>query len=165
MTAWWQGLADRERLLIQVAAGLTGVILLWQFMLNPVMNARADARIELAQLDQDLSRLQEAYVAKRARGTVQFLPEIQSEYTGDAFKMAVTRSASERGLSISRLQGQDETIGLVFESADPRFIFFWLEDVETRLGGQVNRLVMEQSGGGLVRARVDLRAANKEASR
>lgn len=159
MKTWWTGLAQRERLLIGIAAAMTVIVVIWQFMLVPAAAARAEAKASLEQADTTLARLQEAYARKRATGYSQAATSNVSSLTGDAFKTAVTTAASEKGLSISRIQGGNEnTIGLVFEDSDPRFIFFWLEDVETRLGGTVSRLVMEQSGGGRVRVSVDVTA-------
>ena len=160
MSTWWTGLEQRERALIQIAIGLTLLVGFWQFALNPALSARSDARADLVSMDTQLARLQEGYIAKRARGGV-VAPSVDApEYRGDAFKMAVTRSATDKGLAITRLQGSaEESVGLVFESADPRFIFFWLEDVETRLGGRILRLTLEQTGNGLVRARVDVHSS------
>lgn len=163
MSAWWAGLDSREKRLIQIAIGLTIIVIFWQFALNPALQARADARTNWAEADLRLAQLQEGYIAKRARGGVRARQTTQPSYTGDAFKMAVTRSATDKGLAIARLQGSgEETVGLVFEAADPRFIFFWLDDVENRLGGQISRLSIEQAGNGRVRARVDVQAAAAE---
>ena len=159
MKTWWTRLDARERLLISIAAALTVIVVMWQFVLVPATTAQAEARASLAQADTTLARLQEAYVRKRAAGYSQETSTSAPGLTGDAFKTAVTTAASDKGLSISRIQGGNEsTIGLVFEDSDPRFIFFWLEDVETRLGGTVSRLVMEQAGRGRVRVSVDITA-------
>lgn len=155
--SWWKGLDRRERMLVSIAACLTALVVTWQFVIVPAISAHADARAELAEADANLSRLQEAYMHKRAQGVAAAANIGGNQLSGDAFKTAVTSSASEKGLSISRLQGGNtSTVGLVFEEADPRFIFFWLEDVETRLNGNVTRLVIEQAGGGRVRASVDV---------
>ena len=77
----------------------------------------------------------------------------------DDFKAAVPGSASDIGLGITRLQGDSATsVRLVFQDADPRLIFLWLEDIQAKHNGQVTRFTMEQAGGGLVRVNVDLAA-------
>lgn len=157
MKTWWTGLAARERLLVAIAVILSAAVVVWQFALQPAAAARAEAKAALDQADTTLARLQEAYMRKRASGASARIASGSTGLTGDAFKTAVTSAASEKGLSISRIQGGNEnTIGLIFENADPRFVFFWLEDVETRLGGAISRLVIEQSGGGRVRVSVDV---------
>ena len=159
MKVWWAGLASRERQLILLAVGLTVMVVFWQFVLNPTLNARDKARIAWSEADARLAQLQEAYIAKRARGDNLSMQMPGTEYRGNAFKMAVSRAATDQGLVISRLQGSgDDSFGLVFEKADPRLIFLWLEHVETRLGGQIRRLTLEQAGRGEVRARVDIQS-------
>ncbi len=162
MKAWWENLAARERALITIAGGLTALVILWQLILVPTLANRADARVDLAQSDQTLTRVKDAYMAKRANGELLAASPApgQSGVSNEAFKAQVTRSASDKGLSITRLQGgASNGVGVVFERADPRLLFLWLEDVETRLGGQVTRMTMEQAGDGAVRLSVDIEGA------
>lgn len=159
MTAWWTSLADRERLLISIAGVLTALVLIWQFALVPTMTARAEARANLEEADRDLSRIQETYMRKRALGAAAPANARPTSASIEDFKAAITGSAGDIGLSIARLQGDNDTsVRLVFENADPRLIFLWLEDVQAKHGGQVMRFNMEQAGGGLVRVNVDLAA-------
>jgi len=151
MSAWWSNMAPRERMLIGIAGLLTVIVILWQFILVPALGARAEARENLAASDQVLSRIQENFVAKRALGSASVSANATAMSLED-FKASITGSAADIGLAITRLQGNDETsIRLVFEQADPRLIFLWLEDVQTKLSGEVTRFSMEQAGGGLVR--------------
>ncbi len=157
MRAWWTGLAARERMLIALAGGLSALVLVWQFVLVPALTARAEARTDLAASSQTLTRLQEAYMLRRAKGEIEFTIPGQAGISDTAFKTKVTRAASDAGLSLTRLQGGNNTaVGLVFERADPQLVFFWLEQVETRLGGRITRLTMEQVGDGMVRVSVNV---------
>ncbi|MCR9269592.1 MAG: type II secretion system protein M [Hyphomonadaceae bacterium] len=157
MSAWWSGLETRERLLIAIAATLTLLVVIWQFVLVPSVNARAEARANLEEADRDLSRIQESYMLKRAIGAASPTNARPTSASIEDFKAAVTGSASDIGLSISRLQGDDSaSVRLVFENADPRLVFLWLEDIQAKHGGQVSRFNMEQAGGGMVRVNVDL---------
>jgi general secretion pathway protein M len=159
MTSWWKGLDDRERLLISVAAALTALVVLWQFLFVPTMSARAEARANLEESDRTLSRIQENYMRKRALGAAAPTNARPTSASIDDFKAAVTGSASDIGLGITRLQGDSATsVRLVFEGADPRLVFLWLEDIQAKHNGQVTRFTMEQAGGGLVRVNVDLAA-------
>ena len=160
MSAWWTELAPRERLLIALAGGLLAMVIVWQFLLVPTLATRAEARADLARASLTLSQLQEAYMARRASGLVEAVTPGQASVSGEAFKVLVTRAASDKGLSIARLQGGDgASVGLVFERADPRLVFYWLEEVETRLGGRVTRLTIEQAESGMVRVSVDIEGA------
>lgn len=157
MMAWWTNLADRERLLISVAGILTALVLVWQFVLVPASNARSEARAGLEEADQDLSRIQEAYMRNRAIGASSATNARSTSASIEDFKAAVTGSAGDIGLSIARLQGDDGTsLRLVFENVDPRLVFLWLEDIRNKQSAQVTRLTMEQAGRGLVRVNVDL---------
>ncbi len=157
MTNWWSGLEARERLLIMVAAMLTAIVLVWQFVLVPTLNTRAEARAMLEESDRTLSRIQENYMRKRAQGAASPANVGPAVASIEDFKARVTGAASDMGLSIARLQGDNTTyVRLVFENADPRMIFLWLEDIQAKHNGQVSRLNMEQAGGGRVRVNVDL---------
>lgn len=157
MTAWWNNMAPRERLLILVAGILTVIIIGWQFFLAPSMSARAEASARLSDADRTLSRIQEGYILQRALGAASPTNARPTSSNIEAFKASVTESAGSVGLAIARLQGNDSNnVRLVFEGADPRLIFLWLEDVQANYSGQVTRFSMEQAGGGLVRVSVDL---------
>ena len=151
MMRWWSGLAQREQILVATAAVLTVLFGLWQFMLVPTFAAQDRARSDLLQARTVLSRVQEAY--GRQRASYESVSANLAATSSDALKAEVTRTARDKGLAIARLQtGDDGTISLLFESADPRVFFFWLEEAETRLGGRVARLTKEQAGGGNIRA-------------
>ena len=157
MTNWWSGLEARERLLIMVAAMLTAIVLVWQFVLVPTLNTRAEARATLEESDRTLSRIQENYMRKRAQGAASPANVGPAVASIEDFKARVTGAASDMGLSIARLQGDNTTyVRLVLENADPRMIFLWLEDIQAKHNGQVSRFNMEQAGGGRVRVNVDL---------
>ena len=157
MMTWWSGLEARERLLILIAAILTAIVVIWQFVLVPTVSTHAEARATLEESDRNLSRIQESYMRKRALGSTSPTNARPTAASIEDFKAWVTGSASDMGLSIARLQGDNTTyVRLVFETADPRMIFLWLEDVQAKHDGQVTRFNMEQAGGGRVRVNVDL---------
>jgi type II secretory pathway component PulM len=157
MSAWWASMAPRERLLIAVAGILTVVIVGWQFVLVPTMAARAEAEVRLNEADRSVARIQERYGLQRALGAAAPTNARPTSASIEDFKAAVTGTAGNVGLSIARLQGNDSTsVRLIFEDVEPRLIFVWLESVQANQSGQVTRFNMEQAGGGLVRASVDL---------
>ena len=157
MSTWWETLAPRERLLIVTAGVLTALVVLWQFILVPSLSANAEARARLADADRSVARLQEAYGLQRALGSASATNARPTSANLDEFKAAVTDAAGQRGLAIARLQGNDTTsVRLIFEDADPRLVFLWLEDVQANYSGQVTRFNMEQAGGRAVRVSVDL---------
>lgn len=138
------------------AGVLVGLVVLWQFILVPTLDNHRVAKAELDESRRTLSRLQETYMMQRLDSPQAQNTRGAAELPLDAFRSELTTSASAKGLQISRLQTSDASVTLRFERADPRLVFFWLEDVEARLGGAIVRLSMEQAGDGFVRASVDL---------
>lgn len=161
MKMWWSSLNLRERTLVGLAAALSAVILIWQAVLVPVLNAKAEAKADLASASGRLDLLVEGYSAKRIEGGLSGAGANGQTVLGmDAFKGAVTRDAAAKGLSISRLQGDDEaSVMLVFERVQPQQLFYWLQAVETEFGGRVSRMTLEQAGEGAVRASLELEQA------
>ena len=157
MKAWWTSMAARERLLIAIAGILTVFVVGWQFVLVPSIAARAEAEVRLDEADRTLARIQERYGLQRALGAAAPTNARPTSASIEDFKAAITGAAGEVGLAIARLQGNDSSsVRLIFEDVDPRLIFVWLESVQANHAGQVTRFNMEQAGGGLVRATVDL---------
>ena len=123
MSAWWNNMAPRERLLIAIAGALTAIIVVWQFMLVPSLDARAEAKARLHEADRTLAQIQEQYGLQRARGAAAPNDARPTSASIDDFKAAITGAAGDIGLSIARLQGNDTTsVRLVFEDLDPREI-------------------------------------------
>ena len=151
---WWRGLAPRERYLIAGAVGLTILVVLVQFVILPMSAARAGLRADLEKANRDLERIETAYFQLRAAG-VSASAASQTSVDIDRFKAELTQSAREKGLSIARLQDNSGRVGLTIDRSDPRLVFFWLEDIETRLGATIARLSLEQAGGELVRVTVE----------
>ena len=159
MSGWWQGLSLREKALIGCAGAVLVLVVFWYGLVTPSLEARADARADRLQASDDLAQLERLAAADRARrpATTGIAVSTGTSLNPDAFKAAVTRSAQQSGLAISRLQGsQGDRFSLVFEEVEARQFFYWLNEVETRLGGQIERLSIDQAGSGRVRATVDV---------
>lgn len=157
MSTWWKTMAPRERLLIAVAAVLTVVVVGWQFVLVPTLTARAEASVRLADADRTLSRIQENYILKRAQGAAAPTDGRPTSSSIEDFRASIIQAAGETGLEIARLQGNDPSnVRIIFDGADPRLVFLWLEKIQANYSGQVTRFNMEQSGGGLVRVNLDV---------
>lgn len=154
MKAWWLSLVLRERILIALAGSLTSLVVLFQFVLSPMLNYRTELRAELERVSRDLERVETAYMRKRAMGGA-MQPSSGMGISVDQLKAEITQSAREKGLEISRLQDTAGRVGLTIDRGDPRLVFFWLEDIETRFGTKIARLNLEQAGGDRVRVTVE----------
>lgn len=159
MSAWWQGLTGREKALVAGAGALLAMVVVWHGLVSPLLSGRADARADRQLAADNLAQLEQLSAAQRARSPAStgFVASTGNAMNADAFKGEVTRSAQQAGLAISRLQGgQDGKFSLVFDQADSRQLFYWLNEVETRLSGRVQRLSVDQAGNGRVRATVEI---------
>ena len=161
MTSWWEGLSLREKWLVAAAGTLVLLLVVWYGLIAPSLDARADARIARQQSADELVQIERLAALRRARApaTTGVPVSTATALAGDAFKTEVTRTAQASGLAISRLQGSaSDRFSLVFEQADPRQLFYWLNEVETRLGGRIERLSIDQGRNGRVRASIDVAA-------
>lgn len=156
MRSWWLGLASRERILVGTAGLLSVFVVLVQFVIVPSLDQRAALRADVETTTVRLERTERAYQRDRATGFRNAASASVIAAQGEDLKAQITQSAREKGLAISRLQGSGGEVGLLIEQADPRLVFFWLEDVESRLGAQITNLTLEQSSGELVRVNVEV---------
>ncbi len=158
MMSWWRGLELRERVLVATAAILTALVIVWQFALVPALEARGDARLAAETSALKLTRVQEAYIRQRASDPGAAVSNSTgASVNADLLKAEITRSAQQKGIAIARLQGGgDQPIGILIEQVEPQLALFWLEEVETRYGGTIIRLSIEQAGGQTVRISADI---------
>ncbi len=159
MSSWWHGLSLRERALVGSAGAIILMLIVWYGLVMPGVNARSSANLARQQAADELAQVEHLVAARRARSSQAKGVAVSTgaAMTPDALKTEVTRAAQQAGLSISRLQGSEAgRFSLVFDQADARQLFYWMNDVETRLGGRVERLSMDQGQNGRIRATVEL---------
>lgn len=160
MSDWWHSLSIREKALIAGAGVLMLLIVGWYGIITPSLNARAEARMARQTAASDLAQLERLIAMDRAQAPAarSSVSSTAASLSPDAFKTRVTQSAQSTGLAISRLQGGGavSNFSLVFEQADARQLFYWLNEVETRLGGQIERLTVDQAPNGRIRAVVEV---------
>ena len=164
MSSWWETLSLREKTLIGCAGAMLALIVVWYGIISPLLTARGDARSAHGQAAENLAQLERLAAADRARtpAATGIAVSTGANLNADAFKAEVTRAAQSSGLSISRLQGgQQGRFSLVFEQADPRLLFYWINEVESRLGGEVSRLSVDQTGEGRVRATIEVESGGR----
>lgn len=159
MSRWWEGLSIREKGLIGSAGLLVFLLLAWYGVVMPSMANRDSARIERQSAAAELAEIERLSAAIRARSPLQraIAASTGTSLGSEAFKTEVTRQAQTAGLAITRLQaGEEGRFSMVFDQADPRQLFYLLNAVETQLGGRIERLSIDQSANGRIRATVEL---------
>lgn len=161
MNSWWQGLSLREKGLLGGAGALLLLLIGWYGVVSPLLAARNTAELARQSASDELAQVERLLAAQRAQAPLSaaVTSSGRSPYTGEAFKTEVTQSAQKAGLSIARLQGGDAgRFSLVFEQADARQLYYWLGEVENRLGGRIDRMSIDQAPNGRVRATIDVAA-------
>lgn len=156
MMDWWDGLAQRERILIRIAGALIAFVVAWYLILVPMLSSHSTAVQKLELEKARLEKIEQALQVKRVKAATLTQENDAPRYSG-SLKSKITQTASEVGLSVTRLQGDDQSaIGVFLDSADPRLLFYWIDILERRYGVRVTRLTVDQSGGEFVRVRLEL---------
>ncbi len=154
---WWKNREPRERLLVQIAAALSAVIILYQGIWSPsntfkskAFDRHSAALSEQAEIRQGLRRLESA-----APGTI-------SQPSGPVQSIVVDTS-DVFGLSISRIQPDENgNLTLWLEQVDPRSFFAWLTDMENNHGVIVEKAsVRREQGTSSISANVFVRGRGR----
>jgi type II secretory pathway component PulM len=157
MIAWWELREPRERLLIMLAALLTIVVLVQQFLIRPLLSAQVEARTlhERAAETLDIVAADAQAIAAARLVTPTGVLSRQA-LTGDALRAALTGLAAQRGLEISRLQTTpDGGFSINMENADPQLFFEWLAEAEAAFGAQTQSASITKATNGQVRITID----------
>ena len=124
MNAWWQNLSARERLLVMIAAGLVGLLLLSLAIVRPLLELRTDAenRVKAAR---DGYELTAAAAAVSAGG---------APVAGDSqipIRQAIIESAAAAGIELVRI-GAETGGQLEIQAApvDGDVFFAWLAKLQ-----------------------------------
>lgn len=154
---WWNNTSPRERGLISVAGVLSGLLFSWLLVFSPALQARSDAEQQLNLGENRLEKLESALQIKRVRSLTLTGEEYKTDKLIAPLKATLTSTAAGLGLTVSRIQGgNDEGVGVFIDEADPRLLYFWIDDLERNYSATITRLTVEQIGGNLVKARIEL---------
>lgn len=154
MMEFWNTRSMRERLLILLAGGLVAILLLNILVVRPLRAAQEEAAASVAVAARTLdavaaSRPAEAFGAVSAPG---------ASLSGEQLRSRLADLASQRGLSVSRLQtGEQGSIVIQFDQATAPLLFAWLEVAEREYGAQPVRASVFAESSGSVRASFEFR--------
>lgn len=161
MRVWWQGLQDRERLLVQLAAALAIAFLGWLLILRPLGAAKIRLTASVAQLQGQIGLAQtqtQAILAARNAGLADAAPR-----AGRSLMALTDASAREAGLSsaLKRMQPEGENqVKVELEAADFDALVSWLERLDTREGIAIREWSVDRAlAPGVVNARMTLETA------
>ncbi len=148
MSAWWQDLSARERVLVMIAAGLAGLLLISLAVVRPLLDLRADAerRAQVARDDYELT----AAAAAVAGGGAQLSGDTQTP-----MRQAVIATAASAGIELVRIGA--ETDGQLEIQAAPvsgDIFFSWLGQLQGGYGASVAFADVTRGEAGLVNPQV-----------
>jgi type II secretory pathway component PulM len=155
MRAWYAGLADRERLFVNIGAIAAGVLILAGIIL-PLNRGIVQARQRVATKQVDLAFIQQATPELRAAGPM-------SQANGASLVVLIDGSAREGGLGKSLSSSEptgDGGLRVRMERAPFDGMVVWLVRLSQQHGVRVESAEIEQAGEtGLVNASLVLKGA------
>ena len=154
---WWNNTSPREKGLIAIAGGLSLLLFSWLLVFSPALQARSAAEQKLTLGENRLERVEGALQIKRVKSLTLTGEEFKTDKITGPLKATLTQTATDLGLSVSRVQGSNQDgVGVFIDQADPRLLYFWIDDLERNYGAEITRLTVEQIGGNLVKARIEV---------
>lgn len=160
MKGWWQSLQTRERLLVQIAAAIAALFMLWLLVLRPLAQAEVELQLGVETLRNQVAEAAQsakAILAARNAGMIATAPASQG---GPSLMALADSSARDAGLSsaLKRLQPEGENqVKLEFEAADFDALVAWLERLDRQDGVVVTEWSVDRAlAPGVVNARLTL---------
>ncbi|PJN95555.1 hypothetical protein CNY89_07780 [Amaricoccus sp. HAR-UPW-R2A-40] len=144
---WWNQRSPRERVLLAVLLALTVGYLGYAFVARPLLGARTEALASIARSDMALARLAASPgTALPAASPDQLVPSI------------VTETATQFGMTIRRIEPEDDGARLTIDDADFADVLSWLQTLEDGYGLRVVAVKMDRgSAPGMVHASLTVR--------
>ncbi len=152
--AWLDGLQERERRLVYVAAGFGAIALLYLVLVLPfqTVNQRAQQRVERKQVDL-------AWMREVAPRVAQAAGSAPAGASGESLVVLVDRTAREAGLGDSlrdQSPDQNKSLRLRLEGVPFDAMIAWLASLQTQYGVSVEAAAVDGTGPGLVNASLTL---------
>ena len=149
--AAWAERTAREQILLAGAGALIAAILAWYAVLAPALAWRAEA-------ERDFVRAAEAFEAM-VEGTARYRAlaagEARARSSGAPLRTVIGRTASARGVAISRVQPLDDgRLGVWLDTVEADALMAWLSELAREEGVRVDRVSLDREGDGVVRAQL-----------
>lgn len=151
--AWLDGLEQRERRLVYVAAGFGALALLYLVLILPFQTAthRAAQRLDKKQTDLAWMRAVAPRVASAAGAS--------GSDSGESLVVLVDRTAREAGLGNSlrdQSPDQNKSLRLRLEGVQFDAMIAWLASLQSQHGVRIDAAAIDGTGPGLVNASLTL---------
>lgn len=137
MMTYWQGLTNRERIMVLTAAILALLVGVYFFVLMPLLDAREKAERDFRRISTDVAQVSAGLETLAANGE-QSGTQVQG--TNEGLELLLSRTSSSQQLQIVRMQPSGNgQLTVWFDEADPQRLMAWLTDLETRYGVKVRK--------------------------
>lgn len=156
MSAWWAGLAPRERVVLAGGAVLLLLVVLWLMIWEPLAQKREQLRADISSLSADLSWMKQVAGQVKRRAAQQGNTGNGAAAGGSVLTL-VEVSARAAGLreSLERVQPEGQGARLWFNDTSFDGLLRWLAELEQRHGLQISQLAVDAAAApGVVSARV-----------
>ncbi|MCL1076226.1 type II secretion system protein M [Shewanella dokdonensis] len=146
---WWASLAQRERQLVLVMAGIVLMAIFYWGLWTPLSNAEAQAQVKLNAQQQTL------LFVKQSAAKITALKKAGTRPTQHgSLSTLVTQSAAAYGLSITRMQPQGKQIQLWMDDVPFDALLSYLGELVQKQGLSLDSLdVAEGEQPGMVKVR------------
>jgi len=134
---FWDEREAREKVLLAIMSSLLSLILVWLFILSPVLSAKTSAHSELMRAERDYVTVGRA------------LPSLASPKAGAAqnFNQAVLiAAANQKNLNVSRIQPDgNKSLSVWIETQDTQALYAMLNDIILKNGAVLTRATLSTS--------------------
>ena len=130
MIAWWQGLSERERLIVGVGGAVAALLFVFQFMVKPVANWHAGMSSRA-----DVASQEYALVTSAAAAGARVAAPSDSANTNVPLRQALTLSAAAAQIDLVRVGAEvDGQIEAQPSAVEPERLFQWIAALDSRYG-------------------------------
>jgi general secretion pathway protein M len=144
---WWTGLQQREQRLVAGAAVVCVIAVFYWMLWQPLHQANAAVQQKVQAAQQQLSELQLLLPQLQAAGST-------TTRSGGSLPQIISNSARSAGISVSRMQPQNEQLTLVLEDVSFTQLLGWLHSLQYQHGvNLINLDVAIADKPGIVRVR------------
>lgn len=162
MKAWWENLAQREKILVAGGGTILALLILYQFIIAPIHHGLANSRNTLAADQELLGWMQTAsqkIIALQSQGTL-------GQFVGSEALLTTTQQsvhASAIGSSVTSIQqNTNNTVEVKFNKVAFDALTQWQIDLRKQFGIQAKQLLISRvSNNGIVQADLTLEAAGQ----
>jgi general secretion pathway protein M len=145
--SWWAGLQPREQQLVSGAAVVVLIGMFYWLLWQPLHQANAAQQQKVQSAQRQLSQLQQLMPQLKAAAST-------TARSGGSLAQIISTSARSAGVSVSRMQPQNEQLTLVLDDISFNHLLGWLHTLQYQHGVQlINLDVALADKPGIVRVR------------